>query len=62
MASDYEEKARMRLAERNEVHLQEFYLRNDNGSRWCLAAKPSEAKLAHQGEESIVFWFFRSSM
>ena len=47
MASDYEEKARMRLAERDEVHLQEFYLRNDNGSRWCLAAKPSEAKLVH---------------
>ena len=47
MASDYEEKALMRLAERDEVHLQEFHLRNDKGSRWCLAAKPSEAKLVH---------------
>lgn len=53
MASDYEEKARMRLAERDEVHLQEFYLRNDNGSRWCLAAKPSEAKLAHH---NLIQW------
>lgn len=47
MSEDYVEKAYMRLDERNEVHLQEFYLRNNKGSRWCLAPKPSEAKLTH---------------
>ena len=47
MSEDYVEKAYMRLDERNEVHLQEFHLRNNKGSRWCLAPKPSEAKLTH---------------
>lgn len=47
MSDDYVAKAYMRLDERNEVHLQEFHLRNNKGSRWCLAPKPSEAKLVH---------------
>lgn len=53
MTSDYQEKALLRLEERNEIHLQEFHLRNDKGSRWCLAAKPSEAKLTHH---DLIHW------
>lgn len=53
MSDDYVAKAYMRLDERNEVHLQEFHLRNNKGSRWCLAPKPSEAKLVHH---NLIQW------